>query len=343
MKTLRAWIVFVLLITLPLITSPVITLATPNHQDKALILSSLSLLKGGANGFELERQPTRAEGAVMLVRLLGQENQARQQNYRHPFRDVPAWASPYIGYMYQFSLTQGSSPSTFSPGEPLSAQAYTTFVLRALGYNDQAGDFDYNASLEKASQLGMLSAQQAAAIAAHTFIRDDMVNISYLTLTMNLKNQDKTLIEKLVYEDRAVSEASAQRNGLIDPGQEVFSQTSFANTASPDDNNQYNVSSSRDLQAALELAMLNLQPQITLGFTNYPGDPLEDFETVIDRTQSAIENNTGLINLISEWRYEGNAQRLKVSFAYRYTWTQLVQLNQQGDKLIESLLNETFA
>ncbi|MGE5389956.1 MAG: transglutaminase domain-containing protein [Deltaproteobacteria bacterium] len=338
MKTLRSLIISILLLALCYFSLPPLTQAVPSHQDEAQILNSLGLLKGSSNGFNLERKPTRAEGAVMLVRLLGGENQAIGQNYQHPFRDVPAWASPYVGYMYTASLTQGSGPATFSPDDPLSALAYTAFVLRALGYSDQSGDFDYNSSLDKARELGMLTSQRVAALANRPFIREDMVNLSYLALKMPLKNRSTTLIEKLVYQDRAVSPAAAQESGLIGQGAGLISQVSFADKASPDTNNQYSVSSSYELQDALERAILNLQPQITLSFSNYPGDPFADFKGAMNQAEAEIENSTGLVNLINEWRYEGNDRILNVGFSFRYSWSQLVQLNLKADKIIESLL-----
>ncbi|WP_054693488.1 hypothetical protein [Syntrophomonas palmitatica] len=51
----------------------------------------------------------------MLVRLLGQEANARSSNYTHPFGDVPSWADPYVGYMYRYKLSQGISPHQYNP------------------------------------------------------------------------------------------------------------------------------------------------------------------------------------------------------------------------------------
>ena len=62
-------------------------------------LHSLGLFEGTGSGYALDRAPTRAEAAVMLVRLLGQEDAARKLTYTAPFTDLAAWEQPYIQYL----------------------------------------------------------------------------------------------------------------------------------------------------------------------------------------------------------------------------------------------------
>ena len=68
-----------------------------NFTHCADALKNMGLLVGTQNGYELDRTPTRAEAAIMLVRLLGEEDAAMVGNYDVPFTDVPDWAAPYIG------------------------------------------------------------------------------------------------------------------------------------------------------------------------------------------------------------------------------------------------------
>ena len=58
---------------------------------------------------------TRSEAAVMLVRLLGKEDEALAQSPSHPFTDVPQWASPYVGWLWTNGLAKGVSATTFAP------------------------------------------------------------------------------------------------------------------------------------------------------------------------------------------------------------------------------------
>ena len=85
----------------------------PEQYEYAVKLNTLGLFKGTDIGFELEREPTRLEGAVMFVRLLGGEEEALTQEYSHPFTDVPQWASPYVGFLYKHKLTKGIAATQF--------------------------------------------------------------------------------------------------------------------------------------------------------------------------------------------------------------------------------------
>ena len=65
--------------------------------DAAEKLYSLCLVKGagtdevGNVNFELNREATRTEGIIMLIRLLGCESKVLSSDYEHPFVDVPLW------------------------------------------------------------------------------------------------------------------------------------------------------------------------------------------------------------------------------------------------------------
>ena len=108
-------------------------------------LKNLGLFQGvSETDFALDRAPTRVEALVMLIRLLGDDQKAKNSGATHPFTDVPQWADAYVGYAYQNGLTNGVSQTTFGTGTA-SAQMYLTFVLRALGYSDTNGeDFSWS-------------------------------------------------------------------------------------------------------------------------------------------------------------------------------------------------------
>ena len=116
---------------------------------EAQALNNLGLFQGGDSGYELDRPPTRAEAAVMLVRLLGKEDQAIKEKQAHPFKDVPQWSSPYVSYMYNNNLTKGISKMEFGSNDMVDSRQYVTFLLRALGYSDKNNkDFSYESSLD---------------------------------------------------------------------------------------------------------------------------------------------------------------------------------------------------
>lgn len=172
------------------------------EMDAAHRLLNLGLLQGvgthpdGGINFEIGRIPSRTEVLVMLIRLLGKENEAMSNDWRHPFTDVPGWADKFVGYAYQQGLTKGVSPTSFGTGAA-SVQMYLTFVLRALGYSDGPdGDFTWEAPERFAQGVGILP----ESVHMEDFRRADMVLISEAALYARLKDSDITLLDKLIEE-----------------------------------------------------------------------------------------------------------------------------------------------
>ena len=185
------------------------TLAQPaDYTPQAEVLKNLGLFLGSENGFELDRAASRVEAAVMMVRLLGKEGVAKAENNAHPFTDVPEWAALYVGYLYKSNITKGVSADKFGSADVSTAAQYATYVLRALGYDDSAGDFAWNNSLAKMVDLGIITASESASFSSNSgILRGDVVAISYLSLFAFPKNGSSTLLEKLYSENGAVSAA----------------------------------------------------------------------------------------------------------------------------------------
>ena len=144
--------------------------------DRAQDLFNMGLLKGDGEGFALNAEVTREEAAVMIVRLLGKEAEALAQNIGSPFPDVSAWASPYIGFLYQTGLTQGNGDGLFGASLSCTRQMYDTFMLRVLGYKDNV-DFTFDNASAFSSSLGLSAYPQTT-----DFKRKDMVATTFLTL-----------------------------------------------------------------------------------------------------------------------------------------------------------------
>lgn len=172
------------------------TSTSTQHTAKADTLHTLGLFQGTELGFELERAPTRVEGAVMLVRLLGKEQEVVEKDFHHPFTDVPAWASSYIGYVYTNGIANGVSNVKFGSNDALSSQQYATFILRALGYEDNKGDFTWNTSLETMLKKSIINVTELTELQSKQFLRDDAVLLSYYAL-LSTMNSGQTLLENL--------------------------------------------------------------------------------------------------------------------------------------------------
>ncbi len=179
-----------------------------NFTHCADALKEMELFAGTKHGYELERTPTRAEAAVMLVRLLGQETQAKSKSYKIPFRDVPGWAAPYVGWLYENNLTVGVSDTKFGTTQLCNAQQYATFLLRTLGYADGDG-YTYKTALDYAKTLGVLDAVNYD---SKTFPRDHMVAMSYTVLSRPTKAGDNMLLDTLIQQGSVnKSKASATK------------------------------------------------------------------------------------------------------------------------------------
>lgn len=177
-----------------------------NYTNCADSLHEMGLFQGTQNGYDLDRTPTRAEAAVMLVRLLGKEAEAKTLTYTAPFTDLKGWEKPYVQYLYSNGLANGTNRTIFNPTGKCTAQMYAVFLLRALGYSDTA-DFSYANAIETAREQGIYD---TGIINTQNFLRDDAAAASYTVLSVSPKNSEGTLLDQLVSEN-AITEADAKR------------------------------------------------------------------------------------------------------------------------------------
>ncbi len=188
-----------LLVTAMVLSITPIAFAAAPALQAADALHALGLFQGtgaGENGapvYALDRTPSRQEALTMLVRVLGEEKAAQDAAYVHPFSDVSPWADTYVGYAYNTGLTKGVSATSFGDGNVDAAQ-YLTFMLRALGYSDTAGDFSWSNPFSLATQVGIIPPETNLV----DFRRADVALISYAALSAKLKGSNQTLAQKLL-------------------------------------------------------------------------------------------------------------------------------------------------
>lgn len=202
-RTARA-LALLLMLSMVLVTVSVPAAAyTPKYTNYAEALYDLGLFQGagtnadGTPDFALDETVTREQAVVMLLRLLGQEEDALAYTGRYPFTDVPEdhWARPYIAYAYACGYTSGMTFSQFGLGEPATVNMYLTFILRALGYSDTNGDFYYSGAATRAVSLGIIPAGVYDGSAA--LYRDDCAYICYNALMQPMANRIQTLARYL--------------------------------------------------------------------------------------------------------------------------------------------------
>jgi len=169
------------------------------HPDdtEAYALKELGIFNGREDGFALEEKPNRVEAAVVLLRLIGKEQEALAENIPNNFSDVPDWADAQIGYLYQNGLIKGMSETTFG-NNPIDFDQMMTLILRALGYSEAANDFVWNEAAQKSVELSVLTSRAYAEISyAEDFTRKDLATCMFYALQATVKDSDQTLIKSL--------------------------------------------------------------------------------------------------------------------------------------------------
>jgi hypothetical protein len=189
----------ILIIILLTVTGGIFALEDDSYISEAEELKSLDLFLGTDQGFELDREASRLEAVVMLIRLLGKESEAKLSEYSHPFVDVPQWGHDYVGYAYEKGLTLGISESKFGSDMATTELQFFTFALRALGYDDKNGDFVWSESKEKATTLGLINSKYLDN-SQKQFLRSHCVAIAHQSLMTPLKESDRLLLDDLVYD-----------------------------------------------------------------------------------------------------------------------------------------------
>ncbi|MBR3083759.1 MAG: VCBS repeat-containing protein [Oscillospiraceae bacterium] len=182
------------------------TAAEPTAQEKAEALHALGLFLGkgtapdGTPDYALDAASTRNEAATMLIRLLGRESKALAQREAgalvSPFRDSTPWAEAYVTWLYEAGQINGTSASTFSGDQTITAQQFSAMVLRSLGYNEARGDFQYAEALDFAVSRGLMTAAQREAWQGE-FLRAGMAEMCYNALSLPCRDSELTLLDKL--------------------------------------------------------------------------------------------------------------------------------------------------
>ena len=163
-------------------------------------LEQLGLMKGagrntdGSTNFALDRAPTRVEAVVLLIRLLGKEEEANAFDpAKCPFSDAPNWAREELAYAYETGLANGVGGGKFGTGNA-TPQQFLTFVLRAMGYSDSGSgaDFSWRSPETLAMNTGILGGEGDL----QNFTRGTCVRIMEAALRNSLKTGGR-LWEKL--------------------------------------------------------------------------------------------------------------------------------------------------
>ena len=174
------------------------------------LLATLNLVNGKENGdYALDTPATRAQAAVLLVRLAGAESAAKKDGQRTAFRDLPVWAHDEIVYAARQGWAYGASASAFNPNEPISANAWFGMLLRMLGYSEKANDFRPEDAPAFAQRIGLVSESYSG-----NLTRGDLFESMTEALQFSYKGQDLTVLENLI-QTGTCSRYTANALGLL--------------------------------------------------------------------------------------------------------------------------------
>lgn len=154
MKRLLAGIlVFIMLLA---IIAPVI--AETSYDEAAKVLNDLDVLKGDENGnLMLNKNFKRQDMVVMISRLYKKEDVAKTFTGKNVFKDLTSerkFYIPYITWAKEEGLIIGREKDEFGFNEEVTVQELQTVLLRALGYGDEASNWNNVPAL--AEKMGIM-------------------------------------------------------------------------------------------------------------------------------------------------------------------------------------------
>ena len=149
------------------VVSPV--MAATEYEAAGKRLEALGIFKGDENGnLMLDRNLRRQDMVVLMSRLYGEEDYAKTYVNaveaaafinRQVFKDLQLnpghlYYTPYLVWARTNNLIQGKANGEFGMDEDVTVQQFQTVLLRALGYTEEAKNWD--AVPQLATQLGLM-------------------------------------------------------------------------------------------------------------------------------------------------------------------------------------------
>lgn len=168
------------------------------------MLSDLGLMQGTGSGFEPELHLTRAQAAVLAVRLMGAEDEALEKGFSHDFTDVPLWADAYVGWLDENGLIPRISDGLFRSGKECPFDLYLYWVLKALKYEVRYAA--YGECISTALEAGIVTDE----ILSGGLTRAAAAEIAANAVFSNVFGENHTLLRSLENAG-AVSEGSCRK------------------------------------------------------------------------------------------------------------------------------------
>ncbi|MBM7566652.1 S-layer homology domain-containing protein [Paenibacillus sacheonensis] len=108
-------------------------------KDAIQKLLEAGIINGLGDGkFDPTGQLTRAQFAIIIAKALGLKVEGASES--STFKDVPDWASDYVGALFKAGIVTGLSTDTFGSDMPLTREQAAAIMVRALGKQPDASN-----------------------------------------------------------------------------------------------------------------------------------------------------------------------------------------------------------
>ena len=138
------------------------------------------ILKGTGEGFELDREVTRAEALAFIERTYRLEETVPANP--HPFTDMTGhWAENTVHRFYENGYISGTTETTYTPDRTVSGKELTKIFLSVLGYEDITIENAY----EKGTEAELLANNFTRTVVRENMplLRSDVLRICRSALT----------------------------------------------------------------------------------------------------------------------------------------------------------------
>jgi len=195
--------------------------ASYKYEAEAYRLLCLNLFKGVSKKEfdpDLGSYLSREQAAIILLRLIGQEEQAEKMNSTavdgalasfSDANEISSWARKQVAYATNIGIIKGFTDGKFYPSENVTGKQYASLLLQEIGFTN----IDYEGALEKLVSLNVISVEQMITFDKN-LLRDDVVYITYKILNVRINN-GKSLIENLI-DKGSVNKKLAEEYDLIE-------------------------------------------------------------------------------------------------------------------------------
>lgn len=218
MRSLKKLLAVLIVMTMIFgLTVPAFAASSNVYEDEAKTLYGLGLFKGVSTTEyvpNLEARLERQEGAILVLRLFGLEDEANKLTeaeakavLENKFSDadaVGAWAVKGVAYAVQRGIIDGRPDGKFAPKDPLLGKEYSKMILAELGQ-----PYDFQTASADLAAISNLSAAEAIKFNDKILIRDDVVGISFATLSATYSN-GKTVLQVLSEGNKAIKDKALE-------------------------------------------------------------------------------------------------------------------------------------